>query len=139
MLDSINGDEYRILVVEDTEVCFKVLQFLLGQLGFQVDRAADGLRAVEAVEKSDYDLILMDIKLPKMDGYEATKRIRNLGKSQLQIIAMTAEEWGDGAEFCRRYGFDAYVPKPIRSGAIAAVIEKARSASVVQEGVVARL
>ncbi len=137
MLDSIKGNKYRILVVEDTEVCFKVLQFLLGQLGCEVDRAADGLRAVEAVERSHYDLIMMDIKLPKMDGYEATRRIRNLGQSQLKIFAMTAEEWGECAEFCQEHGFDGYVPKPVRSGAIAAVIERARSAPVASEITVA--
>ena len=137
MLNSISRENYRILVVEDTEVCFRVLQALLGQLGFEVDRAADGVRAVEAVKESDYDLILMDIKLPKMDGYEATTRIRKLGKPQLQIFAMTAEKCCESIDFCRDHGFDGYVAKPVSSRAITAVIEKACSSSETPEPLVA--
>jgi len=137
MLNSISRKKYRILVVEDTEVCFRVLQALLGQLGFEVDRAADGVQAVESVKESDYDLVLMDIKLPKMDGYEATARIRSLGKPQSQIYAMSAEECGESPDFCRKHGFDGYVAKPVSSRAIAAVIEKARSSSETPETLVA--
>jgi CheY-like chemotaxis protein len=106
----------RILVVEDSLVNQMVAVRLLKKLGYDVDVAANGLEAIDAVERSNYHAVLMDCQMPEMDGFEATKRLREREQGQgkrLPIIAMTANAMKGDREICLEAGMDDYVPKPV--------------------------
>ena len=105
----------RLLVAEDNPINQRLIMTALKQARFAVDVVSDGIEAVQAVERQDYDLILMDIRMPVMDGVEATQRIRALESpaAKLPIIAMTANAMvGDREEYLEA-GMDDYVAKPI--------------------------
>ena len=103
----------RLLVVEDNAINMVVVQGLLGKLGYrQIEKARDGLEAVEAATKGSYDLILMDCQMPKMDGYEATRRLREL-QVGTPIVAMTAHALDGEREKCLAAGMDDYLSKPL--------------------------
>ena len=106
----------RILLVEDNSVNQKVAREMLKQLGYKADVAATGLEAIAAVERKRYDLILMDVQMPEMDGLAATRRIRRLelGGAQPRIVAMTAGAMEGDRERCLEAGMDAYISKPVR-------------------------
>jgi PAS domain S-box-containing protein len=111
-LRSIQGA--RILVVEDNEINQQVAQEILEKAGFVIDIAEDGKQAVEAVEKNSYDLVLMDIQMPIMDGYEATKEIRkNHQFEDFPILAMSASAMTQDLESARKAGMNGHVAKPI--------------------------
>lgn len=106
----------RLLLVEDNEINRQVATELLEQEGFWVSSADDGYAAVEAVRQSvdeGFDLVLMDLQMPEMDGYTATRQIRELGNQSLPIVAMTADAMSGVAERCREAGMNDYVTKPI--------------------------
>ncbi len=109
----------RILVVDDDEynrvVASDTLQ--LKAPGIRIDLAVDGVDAVESVERTDYDLVLMDVNMPRMDGYDATRRIRQLPahKNAVPIIALTASAIGKDVDKCLDVGMNAFVVKPFRS------------------------
>ena len=106
----------RILLVEDNRVNQKVGEQILGRAGHQVTISEDGLEAVRRLEKEAFDLVLMDIQMPMMDGYEATRaiRIREDGEGiHTPIIAMTAKAIKGDREKCIEAGMDGYVSKPI--------------------------
>jgi PAS domain S-box-containing protein len=108
---------WRVLVVEDNAVNRKLAQRILEKRGFQVTLAVDGIQALLAVEKAAFDLILMDIQMPEMDGFEATAAIRKreqLAGKHTPIIALTAHAMKEDRERCLSAGMDAYVTKPIR-------------------------
>jgi PAS domain S-box-containing protein len=105
----------RILIAEDGMVNQKVAIGILSRQGHDTVIANDGVEAVEAIEKEDFDLVLMDIQMPNMDGYEATRIIRQKEKSSgrhIPIIAMTAGAMKGDEEHCLASGMDAYVAKP---------------------------
>ena len=103
----------RLLVVEDNAINMLVVQGLLGKLGYrQIDKARDGLEAIEAVSQGKYDLILMDCQMPNMDGYEATHRLRELAV-RTPIVAMTAHALSGEREKCLEAGMDDYLSKPL--------------------------
>ncbi len=105
----------RVLVVEDNEINQMVALGMLESLGYDVDTADNGRLALEALEDSLYDVILMDCQMPEMDGYEATQRIRkhsNKGVSAIPIIALTANAMSGDAEKCLAAGMDDYLSKP---------------------------
>jgi PAS domain S-box-containing protein len=106
----------RILLVEDNAVNQKLALRLLAQMGYQVDVAGNGIEAVEAVERQRYDLVLMDVQMPEMDGLEATRRIVDLipVESRPWIVAMTANAMDDDREACLAAGMKGYISKPIR-------------------------
>jgi CheY-like chemotaxis protein len=111
--ESVRGA--RLLLVEDNEVNRQVATELLEQEGFWLDSANDGLAAVELVRQSaadTFDLVLMDLQMPEMDGYTATREIRGLGYG-LPIVAMTADAMSGVAERCQEAGMNDYVAKPI--------------------------
>jgi len=111
-LRSIQGA--RILLVEDNEINQQVAQELLQNSGFVVDIVVNGLKAVEAIEKTSYDLVLMDIQMPVMDGYEATREIRKKSKfKKLPIVAMSANAMTQDKEDAMASGMNEHVPKPI--------------------------
>ncbi|MFI5148443.1 MAG: response regulator [Bacteroidia bacterium] len=105
----------KVLLVEDNYLNQLLAKKVLGDWKWSVDVADNGLMAVEKLEQGDYDVILMDIQLPEMDGYEATRFIRknfNGAKGSLPIIAMTAHAISGEAEKCRAAGMDEYISKP---------------------------
>lgn len=102
----------RVLLVEDSEDNQRLVQKLLNMEGAQVDIAANGALGLEAALKNQYDVVLMDIQMPVMDGYEATKRLREKGYAD-PIIALTAHAMLEEKERCLRSGFSDYLSKPI--------------------------
>jgi signal transduction histidine kinase/DNA-binding response OmpR family regulator len=105
----------RILLAEDNAVNQKLALRLLEQMGYRADVAANGMEAIESVERQTYDVILMDVQMPEMDGLDATRDIRKLPSvSQPHIIAMTANALEGDREMCLSAGMDDYISKPIR-------------------------
>jgi CheY-like chemotaxis protein/nitrogen-specific signal transduction histidine kinase len=113
--ESINNITYKfdahVLIAEDNKTNQMLIEILLNEMGITCDIADDGLKAVEAFEKGSYDLILMDISMPHMDGVEATKIIRK--SSNIPIVALTANSMKDDIEYYLRSGINNYVTKPI--------------------------
>jgi signal transduction histidine kinase/CheY-like chemotaxis protein len=105
-----------ILIADDNPVNQRVALHMLGLLGYQADVAATGLEVLTALQQKDYDVILMDMRMPEMDGLEATRRIRQLGRRVYQpwIIAMTANDVSEDCDRCLAAGMNDYLSKPIR-------------------------
>ncbi|MCP3873104.1 MAG: response regulator [Desulfobacteraceae bacterium] len=105
----------RILVADDNVINQKVAMLKLKKLGYNSDVASNGLEAVKALENKSYDMILMDIQMPVMDGYEATQKIRTSKKNykDIPIVAMTANAMKGDKEKCLGAGMNDYIPKPI--------------------------
>lgn len=104
----------RILLAEDNEVNQRVALKMLEKIGYQADIAANGTEVLQALEHRDYDLILMDIQMPEMDGLEASKKIRKKWTNGPKIIAMTAHALEGDREECLNAGMDDYISKPVR-------------------------
>ncbi|TQS40205.1 response regulator [Cryptosporangium phraense] len=115
----------RILLAEDNPVNQKVAQLMLSKQGHLVDTAADGAEAVAAVHRAPYDVVLMDVQMPNMDGLEATRRIRAElpPDRQPHIIAMTASVLVEDKAACRAAGMDSYLPKPVRADDLRAALD----------------
>ena len=123
------GRDARILVVEDNIANIKVAVRMIERLGYRADMAGNGLEAVSALGKLDYDAVLMDCQMPDMDGYEATRQIRrreqgNKERRHTPIIAMTASAMSGDRERCLAAGMDDYISKPIKLHVVAAVLER---------------
>jgi signal transduction histidine kinase/DNA-binding response OmpR family regulator len=110
----------RILLAEDNVVNQKLALRLLSQMGYRADLAANGIEAIESLERQTYDLVLMDVQMPEMDGLEATRRItaRWPAHERPRIVAMTANAMQGDREECLAAGMDDYVTKPIRVEAL---------------------
>jgi GAF domain-containing protein/DNA-binding response OmpR family regulator len=105
----------KILLAEDNAVNQKLALRLLEQMGYRADVASNGLEAVESIQRQIYDVILMDIQMPEMDGLDATRNIRKLTSlKQPRIIAMTANAMQGDREMCITAGMEDYISKPIR-------------------------
>jgi GAF domain-containing protein/CheY-like chemotaxis protein/tetratricopeptide (TPR) repeat protein len=105
----------RILLAEDNVVNQKLALRLLQQMGYRADLASNGIEAVESVERQTYDVILMDVQMPEMDGLEAARRINARWKDDRpRIVAMTANAMQGDREMCMAAGMDDYITKPIR-------------------------
>ncbi|MCE1118287.1 MULTISPECIES: hybrid sensor histidine kinase/response regulator [Pseudomonas] len=114
----------RILLVEDNPVNQLVAKGMLGKLGCQVQVAAQGAEALEFLEQEGFDLVLMDCNMPVMDGYEATRRIRQSGRwPELPIVALTANAMPEERERCRAAGMNDYLAKPFRREELLALID----------------
>ena len=114
----------RILLAEDNVVNQKLAMRLLLQMGYRADLASNGIEAIECVERQPYDVVLMDVQMPEMDGLEASRRIAAKyprGKRP-RIIAMTANAMQGDREQCLAAGMDDYVTKPIRVDALVAAL-----------------
>ena len=118
----------RILLAEDNTVNQKVALRLLEQLGYRAEVASNGLEALEALERQPYDVVLMDVQMPELDGLDATRRIcaRWPADVRPRIIAMTANAMPEDREACFDAGMDDYVAKPIRPNELAAALGRAR-------------
>jgi PAS domain S-box-containing protein len=117
----------RVLLAEDNAVNQVLTVRLLERRGYVVSVAGDGRQALRALEKEDFDLVLMDIQMPEMDGFETTAAIRERERSthrHTPIIAMTANALKGDEERCLSAGMDAYVSKPIRTNDLFVTIEK---------------
>ncbi|MBC7802290.1 MAG: response regulator, partial [Candidatus Parcubacteria bacterium] len=113
----------RVLVVDDVQANCRLAQLLLRGFGHEAEAAFSGLDAVERVVAGRFDLVLMDIELPDIDGMEAARRIRErLGFASPRIIAMTANDQPGFRERCRAGGMDDYVRKPIDQLALRAAV-----------------
>jgi two-component system, sensor histidine kinase and response regulator len=116
----------RILLAEDNMVNRNLAVLLLEKRGHEVTVAVDGRQAVSLFEKHSFDMILMDVQMPDMDGYEATAAIRAREKligSRIPIVAMTAHAMKGDRERCLAEGMDAYLSKPIRANDLFAIVE----------------
>ncbi len=115
----------RILVAEDNLVNQKLAMFMLEKLGYSADLAANGVEVMEALERQPYDLIFMDVQMPEMDGYEATKSVINkYGGNRPTIVAMTANAMEGDREKCLKAGMDDYISKPINIQVIDRALKK---------------
>jgi CheY-like chemotaxis protein/HPt (histidine-containing phosphotransfer) domain-containing protein len=118
----------RILLAEDNATNREVALRVLEKLGFHADAVADGRQAVEALQTGSYDIVLMDVQMPVMDGFEATRAIRSgetkVPDPRIPIIAMTAHAMKGDRERCLEAGMDDYISKPIAPQALAEALEK---------------
>jgi CheY-like chemotaxis protein len=115
----------RVLVAEDNAVNQRVARRFLERLGCQVDVVDDGAQAVEAVERHDYDLVLMDMQMPNVDGLEATQRIRARHQPRrVPIVALTADAMVGTLERCLAAGMDDYLSKPLDAKQLEAVLDR---------------
>jgi CheY-like chemotaxis protein len=115
----------RILVAEDVPSNQKVLVEMLKRMGYRADMAADGIEVLQALERQPYDLILMDIKMPEMDGIDAAKEIRRLWPNNgPKIVAITAYAMEGDREKCIEAGMDDYIAKPVLKVELRAVLER---------------
>lgn len=116
----------RILLAEDNPVNQKLAVLILNKAGYQVDVANNGRKAIEIFtqQPTHYDLILMDIQMPEMDGLEATKELRSRGFQSIPIIAMTANAMKGDREICLEAGMNDYITKPVKREIIFEIIEK---------------
>jgi two-component system sensor histidine kinase/response regulator len=120
-------ESLHILCVEDNPVNMKLMLHLLKRMGHTAEPAYNGNEALKALDKQNFDLILMDIQMPQMDGFETTIAIREKEKEtgkHVPIIAITAHAMKGYKERCINAGMDAYIPKPIKTDELIQVIEK---------------
>jgi CheY-like chemotaxis protein len=118
----------RILLAEDNLVNQKLALRLLQQMGYSADVAVNGVQAIDAVARQPYDVVLMDVQMPEMDGLEASRRIVQHGPNgrRPRIVAMTANATQGDRELCLAAGMDDYLAKPIRVDQLIAALTETR-------------
>ena len=125
----------RILLAEDNAVNQKLALRLLERLGYRADVAANGLEALEALQRQPYDVVLMDVQMPDMDGLEATRAIHQEwpGERRPRIVAMTANVMKEDREACLAAGMDDYLGKPIRVEELVGALSRCQALGSLQE------
>lgn len=116
----------KILVVEDYFINQEVTEDILHLMGCEVDLAENGKEALEKWKSNTYDLILMDVQMPEMDGYQTTRQIREreAGKNRAIIVALTANALQGDREKCLASGMDDYISKPIEVSKLEEILNK---------------
>jgi CheY-like chemotaxis protein len=126
--EPILGEEFplNVLLAEDNHVNQKVALRFLERMGYRADAVGNGLEVIAALETHHYDLVLMDLQMPEMDGLEATRQIRKrlAPDRQPKIIALTANAMQGDREICVAAGMDDYISKPVKINEIVAVIRR---------------
>ena len=126
------------LIVDDSRVVRKVSRQIIENLGYRAIEAENGEEALDALSSARYDLILMDIQMPVMDGFEATRRIREReaasGEPRTPVIAMTAHALAGYREKCLSAGMDDYLTKPVSRNELEAVLRRTLNGSGTPEG-----
>ncbi len=119
------GANHRILLVEDNLVSRTVVHHLLTPRGYQVDCAECGTEAIERAKQGMYSLILMDLQLPEMSGFEATQEIRKIeGYGSVPILAFTANTADEYRNLCRQNGMQGFLPKPVQASELFAAVAR---------------
>ena len=113
----------KILLVEDNPVNQMVAQAMLEKMGYEVITAVNGQQGVDVMKSQAIDLVLMDLHMPVMDGYEATRQIRELMDRRVPILAMTADAGMGDKDNCLAAGMDDHLPKPIKMEVLQQVVE----------------
>ena len=114
----------RILMAEDNPINQRVGKLILQRAGFNIDLVDDGSEALEAHRSEPYDMILMDCQMPIMDGFEASRQIRQLQQPQPVIIAVTANALVGERERCLNAGMNDYLSKPFQAEQLVALVKK---------------
>jgi signal transduction histidine kinase/CheY-like chemotaxis protein len=129
------GRSLRVLVADDVAANRMVARAMLVAAGHRVDSAADGAEAVAAAAREAYDVVLMDVQMPVMDGLDATRRIREMegGRSRVPILAVTASALPEQVEACRLAGMDGHLPKPIDRETLLSVVARLAAGETVAE------
>jgi CheY-like chemotaxis protein len=128
--------QLKVLLAEDNPVNQKLAMRILEKRGHHVVAVSNGREAIDTYEKEHFDLVLMDVQMPEVDGFEATQRIRQIEKRKgghIPIVAMTAHAMKGDREKCLAAGMDEYVPKPIKTQELHNVIENLALKSVDQD------
>lgn len=124
----MSRNNYRVLLAEDNIVNQKVAQSMLQKLGYHTDTVGSGTEALKALEMLPYDLVLMDVQMPEMDGFEATRHIRNPQSAvlnhEIPVIAMTAYAMKGDKERCMEAGMDDYISKPVSFKSLMETLQK---------------
>jgi signal transduction histidine kinase/ActR/RegA family two-component response regulator len=123
-LEKFTAEGAKILIVDDVEINLEIAEYMLEAYEVDCDLAYDGLQALEKVESGSYDLVLMDHMMPRMDGIEATKRIRQMDgpKSKIPVVALTANAISGNEKMFFDAGFDGFISKPIDEKALASTL-----------------
>ena len=125
------GPPLRILVAEDHPVNQRVVLLLLAKLGQRADVVSDGVEAVAAVERRDYDVVLMDVRMPELDGLTATRRIRERrGEKRPRIVAVTANASQGDRDACLAAGMDDHIAKPLKESELAQALRRCAPAAL---------
>ena len=132
--DQALDHDLKILMADDAAPNRELVTAILGGLGLALDTVCNGAEAVEAARIGDYDLILMDVHMPVMDGLDATRAIRRMGGTtgQTPIIALTANVQPEQVQRCREAGMDGHVGKPIQVAELLSALA-AKSTRVVED------
>jgi CheY-like chemotaxis protein len=121
--DRVRAD-IRILIAEDNVSNQKVILSMLKRLGYSAHAVSSGKEALQAISREDYDVLLMDVRMPEMDGLAATRIIRQNYRSRIKIIAITAYALKGDKERCLEAGMDDYISKPVRMEELEKMLRK---------------
>jgi two-component system, sensor histidine kinase len=127
VVDPAPGRTPAVLVVDDHPVNREVARIMLQAFGCEVVEVCDGQEALDAVSSRPFDLVLMDVRMPRMDGLEATRRIRGMPgpEAGLSIVAMTADAMPEDVDRCLEAGMDSHLAKPISQAGLVAAVNRA--------------
>jgi CheY-like chemotaxis protein len=119
------GPALRVLVAEDNAVNQKVIALMLQRLGHRVDTVANGAEAIAAVERAPYDVVLMDVQMPEIDGIAATRAIRAMPSQQATpVVALTANVFAEDRARCTEAGMTDFLAKPVRRDELIALLAR---------------